>query len=200
MKILRLIGAEIAEWFGQVLIWMPGRIGYRLRSAVYRRCLARCGRGVVISPGCFLRDKKNISLGDHVTMGSQAQVYAAGTGKERIEIADHVHFNSNVMVNADMGGEIFIGRDVIIGPNVVLRASDHRFSDPRVPVRTQGHAAGTIRIGDDVWIGANVVVLPDVNIGRGAVVAAGAVVTKSVSDYTIVGGVPAREIGKRGRS
>ena len=62
----------------------------------------------------------------------------------------------------------------------------------------QGHVPGTVRIGEDVWIGANCVITPDVSIGRGAVVGAGAVVTRDVEPLAVVGGVPARVIGRRG--
>ncbi len=63
----------------------------------------------------------------------------------------------------------------------------------------QGHVPGTVVIEEDVWIGANCVITPDVRIGRGAVVGAGAVVTRDVAPFAIVGGVPAREIGRRGQ-
>lgn len=115
----------------------------------------------------------------------------------RIEIGDRVALNSNVYLNACIGGTIVVGSDVLIGPNVVLRTSDHRFSDPGRPIREQGHEPGEIVIEDDVWIAANATVVGGTRIGRGAVVAAGAVVTRNVPPYIVVGGVPAREIGRR---
>ncbi len=67
--------------------------------------------------------------------------------------------------------------------------------DPQDPLyRVKG---GPVIIEDYVWISCRVVILPGVTIGEGAVVAAGAVVTKDVAPYTIVGGVPAKEIGTR---
>lgn len=101
------------------------------------------------------------------------------------------------MINADCGGRICIGSNILIGPNVVLRASNHIYKNRDVLIRHQGHESGIIEISDDVWIGANVTVLPNVRIHKGAVVAAGAVVTKDVEEYTIVGGIPAKEISKR---
>ena len=101
------------------------------------------------------------------------------------------------MINADCGGFIEIGDNCLIGPNVVLRTSNHVFSDRNVPIREQGHIPGRIIIRDDVWIGANVVLLPDVSVGRGAIIGAGSVVTKNVDDYAIVAGVPAKQIGSR---
>jgi len=61
----------------------------------------------------------------------------------------------------------------------------------------QGYNSGKIVVGDDVWIGANAVVLPDVEVGMGAVIGAGLVDTKDVASYTIVGDVPAKQFGTR---
>ncbi|MCE9640174.1 MAG: hypothetical protein K8S22_08520 [Betaproteobacteria bacterium] len=68
-----------------------------------------------------------------------------------------------------------------------------------MPINNQGHAAGVIDVADDVWIGANTVILPDVSIGKGAIIGAGSVVTKDVPAYSIAAGVPAKVIGTRGR-
>lgn len=105
-------------------------------------------------------------------------------------------FNTNVHVNAD-NGRISFGNHVLVGPNVVIRASNHRFDRTDTPIRDQGHSTGEITIEDDIWLGANVSVLGGVRIGRGAVVAAGAVVTKDVASFSVVGGVPARLIKMR---
>jgi galactoside O-acetyltransferase len=101
------------------------------------------------------------------------------------------------MVNADVKGEIIIEDDSILGPNVVIRASGHRYDDLNAPIREQGHHKGRIVIKTGTWVGANAVLLPDVTVGKGAIVAAGAVLTNDVGDYEIVGGVPAKKIGSR---
>ncbi|MDO5048557.1 MAG: sugar O-acetyltransferase [Actinomycetaceae bacterium] len=90
--------------------------------------------------------------------------------------------------------EIRIGKNVMFAPNVTLTATGH-------PVHPDSRRDGTqfsapIIIEDDVWIGAHAVVLPGVTIGRGSVVAAGAVVTKNVPPMSVVGGVPAKLIRK----
>jgi galactoside O-acetyltransferase len=90
-----------------------------------------------------------------------------------------------------------IGADCLIGQNTVLRASDHEYKAIDVPIINQGRTGGKIVVEDDVWIGANVVVTRNVCIGAHSVVAAGAVVTKDIEPYSIVGGVPAKLIGKR---
>jgi len=103
------------------------------------------------------------------------------------------------MINADINCEITIEKNVIVGPNVVMRASNHNYERIDIPIRNQGHVSGTIVVREDVWIGANAVILPNVTIGRGVIVAAGAVVTNDVDDYEIVGGVPAKSIGSRAK-
>ena len=85
-------------------------------------------------------------------------------------------------------GRITIGNGVLIGHNVVLSTLNH---DPAPARRAWLHPAPIV-IGDRVWIGSNATVLPGVTIGDGAIVAAGAVVTKDVAPNTVVAGVPAR--------
>ncbi len=101
------------------------------------------------------------------------------------------------MVDASERGTIKIGRDVLIASHVVIRSSNHKFDNRNIPINRQGHTPGTIIIEDDVWIGTSATILPDVVIGKGAVIAAGAVVTKDVEPYTIVSGIPAIKIKER---
>ena len=110
----------------------------------------------------------------------------------------NLHIGKNVFFNMgckfqDQGG-IFIGDGALIGHNVVLATLNHAQS----PADRGTMLPAPIRIGRDVWIGANAVVLPGVTIGDGAIVAAGAVVTRDVEKRTVVGGVPARVIGEIG--
>ena len=189
---------EIIQWLAHFLVWMPGRIGHKLRYFIYKNFFAGCGEKIFIGVGCYLKGFKNISLGNNVSIGMQSQIYASGDGEEKIEIEDHVTLTSNIIMNADCGGTIRIGKRVAIGPNTVVRASNHKFADKNVPFQLQGHEPGKIIIEEDVWVGANCVILPNVTIGKGSVIAAGAVVTKDVEPYAIVGGVPAKNIGTRG--
>ena len=92
---------------------------------------------------------------------------------------------------------IEIGEKVMIADQVSIRDTGHVFADSGTPMKDQGITTGPIYIEDDVWIGHGVIVLKGVRIGRGSIVAAGAVVTKDVEPYTIVGGVPAKPIGVR---
>ncbi len=192
-----LISSEIGAWLHHFLIWMPGKTGYKLRYFIYKKLFAGCGKKVFIETGCHIREFKNISLGNNVFIGMYNQIYASGTGEEKIEIEDHVTLTSNIIINADCGGHIKIGKHVAIGPNTIVRASNHKFGDSHIPFQLQGHESGKIIIEEDVWVGAHCVILPNVKIGKGSVIAAGAVVTKDVDAYTIVGGVPAKKIGTR---
>lgn len=106
----------------------------------------------------------------------------------------NIHIGRQVFINMgckfqDQGG-IFIDDGTLIGHNVVLATLNHAMQ----PERRSDMLPAPIHIGKRVWIGSNATVLPGVTIGDGAVVAAGAVVTKDVPANTLVGGVPARVI------
>ena len=89
---------------------------------------------------------------------------------------------------------VFIGDRVAIAQRVTLvTASDPNWSRLYEHI---GIERGTINIRDDAWIGAGVIILPNVTVGKGAIVGAGSVVTKDVPDFTVVGGVPAKTLKK----
>lgn len=92
----------------------------------------------------------------------------------------------------DGRAKLTIGNHVDIASQVMIYNSEHDLSDPTMKAVTQ-----PVKIGDYVFIGPRAIILPNVKIGNGAVVAAGAVVTKDVPDQAIVGGVPAKIIGQR---
>lgn len=94
-------------------------------------------------------------------------------------------------------GGITIGDNVMMGPEVMIFTTNHRIDDLNRPMNQQGLRDEAVVIGDDVWIGARAILLPGVHIGSGAVVAAGAVVTRDVPPGAIVGGNPARIIRRR---
>lgn len=115
--------------------------------------------------------------------------------------------------NYEIGQKVYIGEDLIIvddlkDPKRYLSIGDRVAVSPRVTLvlhtkpnwsKIAGYVhsrKGIITIEDDAWIGTGAVILPDVTVGEGSVVAANAVVTRNVSPYTVVGGLPARVIGK----
>lgn len=115
-------------------------------------------------------------------------------GAYQLKIGRGTIIGDKSVLDARQGG-ITIGENVQLGSFVKLWTDSHDHDDPYF--RSLPHKHGPITIGDRVWIGPDVTILHSVNIGEGAVVAAGAVVTKNVEPYTIVGGIPAKKIGER---
>jgi len=141
-----------------------------VRRLVCRGLFRSCGRGVNIERGAYFGDGSRIDIGDDSGLGVDSQIY----------------------------GRVTIGRDVMMGPEVILITRNHRFDRFDAPMRLQGDAdEQPIVIGDDVWIGTRAIILPGVEVGDGAIIAAGSVVTSSVPPRSIVGGNPARLIRYR---
>ena len=112
-----------------------------------------------------------------------------------VEIGDFCDFGSNCNLNGHSG--LTIGSFVRFAGNVSVLTNQYIYDDPKLPVYFSGYHPGPVVIEDDVWVGVNAVIMPGVTIGRGAIVGANAVVTKSVEPYAIVGGVPAKRIRYR---
>lgn len=144
----------------------------KLHYLYYKKHLRSCGDNVLFEKGCSLTNLKNIEIGNNVSL------------------------NNGVIITAYKGGYIKIGDNVIIGPYSLLISSDHGMKLGS-PMKEQPHIAGNIIIDDDVWIGSHVVITKDVHVHTGAVIGAGAIVTKDVAAYSIVGGVPAKLIKMR---
>ena len=192
-KILKLLREEIKEWFENFLIKNPpGRTGKLLRRLYWSKRFHKHPLSLSISGGCTITSPENIYVGEKVNIMQNCSLYAIGNGF--IKIGDRVSINSNVILGGAEDGEIIIGSDVLIGPNVVIRASNHKYLQKDIPIKQQGHTGGKIIIGDDVWIGANVVILPNVTIGGGAVIGAGAVVNRDIPSHSLAAGVPAKII------
>lgn len=153
----------------------------------------------VIEPTVRLRE---------VTVGKCCEILG-DTAVEYTEIGDYSYLGSGCMVgDANIGKFCAIAAHVRIGaPNHPMeRPSQHRFTycpEYYDASATRDHGFfrdrrdARVTIGNDVWIGHAVIVLPGVTVGDGAVLAAGAVVTRDVAPYTIVGGVPAHRIRER---
>ena len=118
----------------------------------------------------------------------------------KIDYGTNLRLGENVFVNFNAvfldTCLISIGSRTLVGPNVSFFSATHPL-DPIIRRGTQGPEMGKeIHIGEDCWLGGNVVILPGVTIGRGSVVGAGSVVTKSVPEFTVVAGNPAKIIRK----
>ncbi|MDB5711494.1 MAG: hypothetical protein JWL96_3564 [Sphingomonas bacterium] len=159
-------------WLGAVLAWsyndLIGRIPSRtLRHLFLRFWLRELAAGAGVQLRCRFLNGRKVTLGPRTVINFGC-------------LLDGRHY------------PIVTGSDVSIGPEASILTLGH---DPQSgDFATKG---GPVTIGDRAWIAYRAVILPGVTIGEGAVVAAGAVVTADVAPYTIVGGNPAREIGKR---
>lgn len=107
---------------------------------------------------------------------------------EKLELGDQVDIGEFTHIRAN--GGVRIGSRVLIAAHVTITTREHPVALPRWGVTKDA----PIVIEDDVWIGAGAILLPGVTIGRGSVIAAGAVVTGDVPPFTVAGGVPARTI------
>jgi acetyltransferase-like isoleucine patch superfamily enzyme len=168
------------------------RISGRSRLTVGRR--VSFGRGVVIDA----MSQDGVDIGDSCTVDVQAVIRGSG-GVRRL--GKGVRLDPRAAVGAfnfiHGGGGVVIGADCLLGPQVMIFSENHSFESRSTPIIEQGEAPASVSIGRDVWIGAGSIILGGVEIGDGAIVAAGSVVSRSVDPYTIVAGVPARKIGDR---
>lgn len=143
---------------------------YRLRNLACRNMFSKCGENVKVGQGALIGSGDSIEIGDFSSIGKDCVV-----------------------------NNVNIGKNVMMGQEVILYASNHKFEDVSIPMSIQGMSKlRTLLIDDDVWIGARAMILPSVNhIGKGAIIAAGAIVTKDVPSFAIVGGNPAKIIKYR---
>ncbi|OEF04576.1 acyltransferase [Vibrio genomosp. F10] len=175
---------------------LPTIIGAKLRYLAYKPLFKETSGFFYIDTGVSISGFNNIKLGKNVAFMKNSYVYAHDDGK--LTIGDNFTMNSNSQLGAAFG-RIVIGNDCAIGPNCVLRASNHNFDSVDTTIREQGHSFGEIIIEDDVWIASNCVVTANTTIAKSSIVAAGSVITKDVGAYSIVGGVPAKLLRKRKR-
>lgn len=185
-----------------------------MRARILR--VARAGRGVHLDPGVLLSYPQRIHLGHGARIARNVALRANSSLEPGIAIGDQCMVQDGALLNASEGfvhvgdrtwigpfcviygnGGVRIGRDVMIAAHSCITSVGHRHDELHIPMMAQGIEVGPVSIADDVWIGMNCTILPGVTIGRGAIVAAGAVVRSDVAPFAIVGGVPAREIGRR---
>jgi acetyltransferase-like isoleucine patch superfamily enzyme len=167
---------------------------YRIVRLAQKSRGATIGQGTLLSPMAkLLRYPRQITIGKEAIVKSGAHLCPCRQ-EARLSIGDRTTIGFYTLIYASE--EIQIGSDCMIAPFVYIVDSDHGL-DRALPMNQQGNRTSPIRIGSDVWIGAHAVILKGVNIGGGAVIAAGSVVREDVPPYTIAGGVPARKIGER---
>lgn len=172
MKIKKWICLVVYYGFAKYLPASTSRITYwtrRIRLIICKSLFDECGENVNIEKNAYFSNGRGISIGSGSGLG----------------------------VNCFVHGPLRIGDNVMMGPDVVILTHTHNIERTDIPMVKQGSRIEEVIIGNDVWIGMRSIIMPGVKIGNGAVIGAGAIVTKDVPDYAIVGGVPAKFIKYR---
>src|SRR3989338_1504716 len=126
----------------------------RIRALFWGIFMKQVGRGVYIMEGCKILNPTGIEIGDY----------------------------SGINHHTDIGGRggLTIGNYVMIGPYCQILTAEHETYRRNIPIAKQDIICKPVIIEDDVWIGTHVIILPGIKIGKGAVIGAGAVVTRNV--------------------
>lgn len=154
----------------------------------------KCGNKTIMNKKPIIVGYLNkIEIGNRCTFHERIRIVVNKQGK--LNIGNNTLISSNVNINAGVE-KISIGSNVMIAANTYIINNDHDVFD-NLSVRNSGHISKCITINDNVWIGANCVILKGVNIGEGAIIGAGSIVTKDIKPYSINFGVPCRFIKYR---
>lgn len=153
---------------------LPGyKFANRLRSWIAKQLFKSVGDNITIKHGAYFGDGRNIVMGKYSQLG----------------------------INCKVENDLVMGDYVLMGPEVVIYSSSHAYSSLEIPIMMQGgKEIKPVHIGNDVWIGLRSVIMPGVTIGNHVIIGSGAVVTKDIPDYAVVGGVPAKIIKFRNES
>ena len=196
------IATRLASWFGPP---------HKASSS-----LARLNKKGFIAPSAIIYHS-DLQLGSNILIGDRVVIYKAKDGGF-VHFDDNVHILRDSTIETGFGGTInlgtrttihprcqlnayiapiAIGKDVMIAPNCAFYSYDHGMA-PGIPINKQPlKTNGGIYIEDQSWIGVGVIVLSGVRIGKGAVIGAGSVVTKTIPDNAIAVGNPAKVVKMR---
>ncbi len=173
------------------------RLGRHWRRWQLRRAGALISPDLQSAAPFFEGEPSGFRCGSQVWLSSGARisVHRHPNGIARLTMGERVFVNHYAVIDCHF--EITIGNHVLIGPHAYLGDFDHDLAIRSGAAIGKPANYAPVRIGHHVWIGANAVVLKGVTIGDGAVVAAGAVVSRDVPAMAIAGGVPARVLKMR---
>ncbi len=131
---------------------------------------------------------------DSLLLGNRSWIAAHVLASGNLCLGDDSSINPYVFIE----GNVRIGNDVMVAPLCAIMGTNHTFSSLDVPIAEQPTTTAGIVVEDDVWLGAGVKIVDGVRVGAHSVLAAGAVVTRDVPAYSVVGGVPEEVIKTRG--
>jgi acetyltransferase-like isoleucine patch superfamily enzyme len=163
----------------------------RIHAAILRLRGARIGPKTSIGKRLSVVHAKALRLGSRVEIEHDVFLKTiSGT----LTVGDFTFIGRGCEI--DVAASVTIGSHTLLAPNVFITDHTHNHRKGQ-RLDEQGSRVAPVVIGSDAWIGAHAVVLPGVTVGDGAIIGAGAVVTKDVAPFAIVAGVPARVIGTR---
>ncbi len=208
--VLSLFKFELITFFCS---WIPGALGFFLRSKIYPFLFKKCGKGVLFGKDISFRHPHKIEIGNNVVIDDHCLIDAKGIDNQGIRIGDKSFLGRNTILSCK-NGDIHLGKNVNIGfncyifsgsqvslaDNVLMAAycyligGDHDKIDSKEATTSQGSSSYGIHVGENAWLGAGVKVQDGTSIGVCSIVGTGAVVTKNIPDYSVAVGIPARVI------
>lgn len=179
---------------------LPGFLFFGRSVKLYNASNMDFGRFVKIGDYVYLSalSKSKLSIGNNSGIGDFSRVIVSMSFNnigEYIRIGDNVGIGEYAYLGG--GGGLEIGENCIVGQYFSCHPENHNYSDPDKPILEQGVTRAGIKIGSNCWIGSKVTILDGVEIGENCVIAAGAVVTKSMPANSVIGGVPAKVLKSR---
>ncbi len=154
---------------------------------------AAIGSNVIFEAQTLVFHPNNIHLGSNIYIGHQTIL--KGYHQNMLVIGDNVWIGQGCFFHS--AGGITIARNVGIAPQVRILTSVHTEAGRGLPIAWSPVRFAPVEIEDDCDIGIGTIILPGVRIGRGAQIGAGSVITKDVEPYSVVAGVPARQLRMR---
>jgi len=165
----------------------------RLRAWLFMLLGCRGLHKALIGPRVRVDHPHRVNIGRRTELESDVWLKLV-SNEAMLGIGQHSFIGRGTEI--DVSEQVTIGDHVLIAPGVFIADHSHNIKAGMM-IDVQGCTSSPVSIADDVWLGANCVVLPGVNIGQGAVIGAGAVVTRDVPQNTVVAGVPARVLRER---
>ena len=179
-----------------LIVRLRDGLASRLRNLWFRLLGVRLTGYVWMRRVSIPRNWSDITLEQGAMLDDGVVLLCSGVPKhDKLVIRHGTYVNRGTNFTAHES--VTVGRHCLIGPNCYISDANHG-TLPGIAPKDQPMQVKPVVIEDEVWLGANVVVLPGVRIGRGAIIGAGAVVTKDVPANAIAVGVPAKVIKQRG--
>jgi acetyltransferase-like isoleucine patch superfamily enzyme len=194
---------------------------FSLLRGFYYKCFIKHSSGLIfVGRHCKIKHCHKITTGKTITIGDNVEINALCL--EGITLGNNVTILRNTVIECtgniknigvglivgnDVGiaqncfiqvrGKVIIGSHVMFGPNVSIFSENHGFTSLETPMIGQPTIRGEVVIEDDVWLGTRSVILSGIRIGKGSIIAAGALVNRDIPPYSIVAGVPGKVIKSR---